>query len=218
MTVRKLGVPTPLLLTVVLLLFAVAAQAQNPERRWTVNIGGGVTPVVGPSNTRLNTGWNIKGGAGVHMTRHFGVVFEGQYNGMGVTRSVLNQLNVPDGSAWLWSITANPVIRFAPNGKFDPYVIAGVGFYRRTVEFTQPSVAQTFVFDPWFGFFGPVLVPADQVLGSFSSNAIGGNAGAGFEVPIGSNRIKFYTEARYHYADTSRRATTLIPVTFGVRF
>ncbi|HYH01347.1 MAG TPA: outer membrane beta-barrel protein [Terriglobales bacterium] len=195
----------------------VMLQAQD-ERRWTINLGGGVTPVVGETKNRLNTGWNAKGGFGVNITDRFGVVFEGQYNGFGVNDAVLEQLNVPDGSAWMWSLTANPVIRLNPGGRFNPYVIAGVGFYRRTVEFTRPTLAETIVFDPWWGYFGPALVPADEVLGSISSNAIGGNAGLGFDIPIGESGTRFFTEARYHYADTERRSTSIIPVTFGIKF
>ncbi|MCU1292783.1 MAG: hypothetical protein JWP08_1633 [Bryobacterales bacterium] len=39
---------------------------------------------------------------------------------------------------------------------------------RRTVTFTQPVLASTFVFDPWWGYYGPALVPASQNVGSVS--------------------------------------------------
>lgn len=206
------------ILVFVAVCFVTAVAQAQEVRHWTINVGGGVTPVVGESNHRLDTGWNVKGGAGLNFTDHFGVVFEGQFNGMGVDDRVLTELNVPAGNAWMWSLTANPVLRFNPHGKFDPYAIVGIGFYRRTVEFTRPTLASTFLFDPWFGYFGPVLVPANQVIGSFSRNAVGGNGGLGFEIPIGNAGTKFYTEARYHYANTARRSTSIVPVTFGIRF
>jgi hypothetical protein len=62
------------------------------------------------------------------------------------------------------------------------YVLAGGGYLRRTVEFTQPTLAQTIVFDPWWGYFGPGLVPVQQILGSFTSNSSVFDVGGGVNI------------------------------------
>jgi opacity protein-like surface antigen len=209
-----------LVLCIALFLGVAAANSQAQRflnnHKWTANIGAGVTPVVGDTETRFSTGWNIEGGVGYMFTPRLGVIAEARYNGLGVDRSVLLEFGVPGASAWLWSVTANPIYRFSPTAKFDPYIVGGIGFYRRTVEFTRPTTTAALVFDPFFGFHGPALVPATIALGSISNNAFGFNAGIGFDTPIG-NRYRFFAEARYEWADTPR-ATELVPITVGVRF
>ena len=44
------------------------------------------------------------------------------------------------------------------------------------------------------------------------------NAGVGFTIRLSDSGWKFYTEARYHYAFSTRIPTTFIPVTMGIRF
>jgi len=61
-------------------------------------------------------------------------------------------------------------------------------------------------------------IPANQVLGTIVRDGIGGSAGFGFSVPIKQTGAKFFTEARFHYADGGRIPTRMIPVTIGVRF
>jgi hypothetical protein len=50
------------------------------------------------------------------------------------------------------------------------------------------------------------------------TSAAGLNAGAGFTIKLGAKGWKFYTESRYTYAWSNRIPTTLVPVTFGLRF
>ena len=131
---------------------------------------------------------------------------------------VLNEAQVPDGNSHMWSITVNPKLRLNRRGNFDPYVVGGVGYYRRTVEFTRPVLVPVFIFDPFFGGFFNTFVQADQVLGRITQDGVGGSAGAGFDVKLGETGLKFFTEARYHYADTGRIPTRMVPVTFGIRW
>jgi hypothetical protein len=97
-------------------------------------------------------------------------------------------------------------------------LVGGVGYYRRTIQFTQPTVAAVDIFDPFFGFFFfPTLVPADIVIGSITRDGVGGNVGAGFEFPFVSG-IRFFTEARYQYVSTGNIPTRMVPLTLGVRW
>jgi hypothetical protein len=102
--------------------------------------------------------------------------------------------------------TLDPVIHFAPSNRFNPYIIGSDGIYHRTVEFTATTIATVTGFDRFFGFF-PVNVPANQVLASNSVYKPGFDGG-----------VKLFAEARYHYMYTAHRGTSILPVTFGIRW
>ena len=105
------------------------------------------------------------------------------FNQLGITRGKLNRLNQPDGGARVDSLTADPTFRLLA-GDLNAYVLAGGGYLRGTVEFTQPTPAQTVIFDPWWGYFGPGLVPVQQVLGSVTSNSGVFDVGGGVNIPL----------------------------------
>ena len=203
------------------LTFAAPLYAQNepPEHRWTANVGGGFTPTLGDISSRLDTGGHVTVGGGYNFSDNVALTLEYMWTGMAVDRSVLRALAVPNGDAHIHALTLNPVFRFAPKHHVGGYFIMGIGYYRRTVEFTRPSVAVVTVFDPWWGYFGPAVVPADQVLGSVTRDGGGMNAGIGLTLGLGHTGAKFYTEVRYHYVAThGARNTQILPVTFGVRW
>jgi hypothetical protein len=204
-------------LAVVLLALASGAFAQDESRRWTANVGGGFTPLVGSLNQRLDNGWHIAFGAGYRVNARFTIGGQVMYNGFGVSKGVLQELTVPDGNSHLWAFTAEPKLYFAPRHRIDPYFVGGVGYYRRVVQFTRPSVAAVTIFDPFFGFL-PALIPADQVLGTIVRDGPGGSIGAGFSIPIRETGAKFYSEIRFHYADNGGIPTRMIPWTIGIRF
>jgi Outer membrane protein beta-barrel domain len=199
-----------------LVSFANLAAAQDEGHRWTANVGVGFTPLVGALDRRLDNGWNISFGGGYNFNRHFSLGGQIMYNGLGVSRGLLQEVGVPDGNARVWAITAEPRFTFAAHHKVTPYVVGGVGYYRRVVEFTTPTIAAVTVFDPFFGFL-PVVIPADLVIGRVIRDGAGGNAGLGFEVPVGRG-FKIYTEARYHYGSGGAIPTRMIPFTIGVRY
>jgi opacity protein-like surface antigen len=194
---------------------AVTVHAQ--EQGLIISGSVGYSPLVGDISSRLNNGWHVTVDGGYNFTSHFSTTLEYMYNGYGVSRRVLNEAQVPDGNAHLWAITVNPKLRLSTgDGSFTPYVVGGVGYYRRTIEFTTPVAVPVFIFDPFFGVFYNTLVSANQVLGDITRGGIGGSAGAGFEVKLGNSGVKIFTEARYHYADTGRIPTRMVPVTFGI--
>jgi opacity protein-like surface antigen len=205
---------------VLLVVLGMASLATGQtEQRWTANVGGGYTPLLGGISNRLNNGWNMKAGAGYNVTPHFSMNLQFSYNGLGVSRAVLNEAKVPDGNAHVWSFTADPRIRFNTHHSISPYLVGAVGYYRRVVQFTRPTVEPVLIFDPIFGFFQG-FIPADRVLGTITRNGIGGGAGAGLEFPLGSRggNAKLFTEARYEYAATGALPTRMVPVTLGIRW
>jgi hypothetical protein len=201
-----------------LLSLSIVCFSQTEDRGFTFHAGGGYTPLIGDLSDRLDHGWNFQAGGGYMFTPHLGLIADYQYNSLGVPRSILNELQVPDGSAWVHSFTAGPEIRFAPESRFSPYAVAEVGWYRRTIEFTAPTTATVTLFDPFYGFFFPAVIPTNQILGTITRDGFGGNVGGGLTFRLGDGRAKLFAEARYHHAAHERADTQLIPVTVGLRW
>jgi opacity protein-like surface antigen len=201
----------------IVLAVATYSHAQD-EHRLTASFGAGFTPLVGDLSKRLDNGWHITFGGGVNITQHFATTLDYSYNGFGVSRGVLAEAGVPGADSHVWSLTVNPKIRLSTSSKFQPFIAGGVGYYRRVVEFTTPTVVPVFLFDPFFGVVFNTLVPADRVIGTVRRGGVGGSLGGGFEFKIHSSGVKLFTEARYHYADTGRIVTRMVPVTFGIRW
>jgi len=207
----------------VVLFFGLAglACAQSEDHPVTVHAGGGITTITGFDAGRLDHGGNFQAGVGHFFNRYFGITGNFMFNDLGITRHELNLLNQPDGSARVYSLTADPTLRIPMGEGWSAYLLAGGGYLRRTVEFTRPTLAETIVFDPWWGYFGPALIPVHQILGSVISNSGAVNAGGGLNIPLpkaGPKGVHVYVEARYFHGFTSNSKTTIVPITFGVRW
>jgi opacity protein-like surface antigen len=196
----------------------VAASVCAEQSMWTVDFGAGSTPTTGEIHSRLTTGWNMDLRIGREFNNGFGLIGDLTYNGLGVSNEVLQSLQVPSGNARLWSLTAGPLWRFSTSENVHPYVLGGIGWYRRTVDFTQPTVGVVDVIDPWWGYVGSVLVPADQILGSVTKDSVGANVGGGVLFSLGGSGTALFAEVRYHFANTKPTSTAIVPVTFGVRW
>lgn len=199
-------------------LFAGAAAAQNTSRL-ALKAGGGFTEPVRETDGRLKTGFNVGAGAGYNFTPYVGVMAEFDFNRLGLSDRSLALAGVPDGNGRIYSVTLNPIVHFNPRGRFDVYATGGGGFYRRTIEFTRPSVGTASAFDPFYGVFYPVAVPLTDVLASFTQNKGGLDIGGGVSFRVrGDSNAKIFAETRYHYIFTSPVRTTILPVTFGLRW
>jgi hypothetical protein len=201
-----------------IVLYSSALWAQEGSwSKFTMNVGLGVVSPVGDTGSRLDTGWSFTGGAGMNFTRHMGLIGEFTYNSFGINQGTLQALEFPNGEMRLWAFTANPVVRLNRSGNVDFYLIGGGGVYHRTLQFSQPTVAAYTVYDPFFEIFYPVGVPATQVLSSYSRTAGGVNIGCGFTIKMGRSNAKAFIESRFHHM-FSNPATTILPVTFGIRW
>lgn len=202
-----------------LLCLATAFAAAQSERPVAINIGGGFSPLTGAVSSHLTTGWHVTGGVAFNVKNGaFSIGPQFTYNGFGITRSALREAGTPGGDAQVWSITADSRLQLPFASKINPYIVGGVGYYRRTLHFTQPTLINVTFFDPFFGYVFPGLVGTNQVLKSESRSGPGGSLGAGFTIKLGREGTQFFTEARYHYAATGSVPTRMIPVTFGLRF
>jgi len=198
---------------------AVPLAAQETQNSlFTAAVSAGFTTPVYHTGTALDNGWNFNAQAGVNtFNAHLSLVGEFMFNDMGINSATLNALQFPGGSTRIWGVSAEPVLRFNPQGKVDFYLIGGPGIFHRHVEFTQPTVETFTGFDPFFGVFYPISVPANQVLLSYDTNKLGVNGGGGVNFRVGSGHAKFFAEARYYQMYT-KRPTAFLPVSFGFRW
>jgi len=194
--------------------FTSAAIAQESAfHKWNFNMGGGFTAPAGTTADHFEGSGNISTGGGYNFNPMLGIVGEFQYSALGISSTTLNSLNVPDGNAHIWSLTANPIVRVPLGHRLGVYFIGGGGLYQRKLEFTSPTTET--VFNPIFGLIG---IPANQILGSVTSTAGGLNAGGGFTYALGESGAKLYVESRYNHAFTDGPGTSYVPVSIGIRW
>jgi opacity protein-like surface antigen len=198
-----------------LIVQPVAAQGFN------LNVGGGPGFPLSRTGNFANTSYNfVAGGGPRNLAPHVKLVGEFMFHGLPVKQSASNEAQIPSAKGRLYAVTGNLIV--GGGDRKGAYLIGGGGWYRRTVE-TQ---ATQFVAGEACG---SVLVlwnvqcmngvfPSDVTLGSHSSNAAGFNIGGGLTFAIGKAGAHLYTEVRYHRAFTDGIDTTVLPLTFGVRW
>ncbi len=192
--------------------------AQSEYHHFTANVGGGFSTATSRLSNDLDNGGNLEVGAGFNLNQYLGVLGTFSFQGLGVTRSALNSLNEPDGNARVYSLTIDPKISFPLGSRATVYVLGGGGWLRRTVQFTQPVIAPTYIYNPWWGYIGPVYVPANQILGTVSQNAGAWDIGGGVNIPLPRTGWKLYVQARYYDGLTNNTHTTVVPITVGLRW
>ncbi len=191
-------------------LFAVlpaAAQWRRfgqPEARPTGWFGVGAAAPINPLATRLDTGWSLSGGGGV-TSKYIGVMLDANYTDFGINTETLRRIGAPRGSQKYWSITVDPVFHVNQRGPVDFYITGGGGIYSQVTQYRLR-------FDDRFS--------GDDLLYSNSIYKPGVNGGAGFAFNVGGyhNRLKIFTEARFHHMFIGRSGVSYIPVTVGVSF
>jgi hypothetical protein len=184
--------------------------------RFTGQISGGFTQPVGTTGSNLNEGWNIQGGFGVNFSPYIGAMIDLGYNRFNMSSFALDSIGVPGGDVQIFSATLDPIVHLNPRGHFDVYLVGGGGEYHWYQEVTAPTLSTVEAFNPFFGFY-PVTVGGNQVLGSYSVNKPGVDAGAG--IAFGTRfHGKLFAEARYTRIFFSNGHADYLPVSFGFRW
>jgi hypothetical protein len=191
------------------LVAAVPAAAQwrrfgQEEVRPTGWFGVGAATPINPLATRLDTGWSISGGAGI-TSKYVGIMLDANYTDFGINREELRRIGAPRGFQKYWSVTVDPVFHVNQRGPVDFYVTGGAGLYSQVTQYRLRGGG---------GF------DRDDLLYSNAVYKPGVNGGAGFAFNIGGrrNRVKIFTEARFHHMFIGQSGANYIPVTVGVRF
>jgi len=218
---------------------AAPASAQAPDKKVTVNLGGGYTASLSDVRDYLGDGYNVNFGVTINLTETVGFQAEYSFTGLGQKRISLPVAGAPGGSTTPTDFYGDMNMQygdfnlvFKPNtgGKARPYVVAGVGVYYRPAKVTTPAVGYVPPFcSPWWYYCSPGgFVPVDKIVGSRSSTDFGMDVGGGVDIAM-TDAASFYIEARYHYiwgptftdptTSTERKATgQFFPITFGFRF
>jgi len=149
------------------------------------------------------------------------LVGEFMFHGLPVQQSVVKELGIPSAKGRLYSYTGNIMVGMG-NSKKSLYLIGGGGWYRRSLEAQKTVYQAGEVCAPVVVWWNIQCVngifPTTVTIGSRSSDAGGFNVGGGLTYAIGSSRANLYTEVRYHRALTAKIDTTVLPLTFGVRW
>jgi len=201
---------------------AAAAPAAAQEKPYSVTLGAALVGPLSDSADRFSTGIGFTGGATWHINDQIGLT--GDY--------VWSTLGAQDD--WTGVVASRPVevtpriqfgtidVRFqAPPATVRLYVLAGVGFYHRSVAMATTGSGDITVCDPWWFVCTPGPVPVGTVNRTHSSNDFGLNVGAGIEAG------RFFAEIRFHYTwgpsfntpDGAQSATgKFLPLAVGVMF
>lgn len=143
------------------------------------------------------------------------------FNGLPLKQSVVDQAGVPTAKGRLYSLSGNLLVGTGNRPK-SIYLIGGGGWYRRTVEAKATKLQAGEICEPLWGFWGVECVngifPTSVTIASYTSSAPGFNIGGGFTYALGESGAHLYTEIRYHHAFTRSIDTTVLPLTFGIRF
>ena len=210
---------------------------------------GGFTTIIGDGNRYGTETWggNILAGGGWRFSKRFQLLGEFTYNSSKIPGRTLSAFyNIIGGGAELTDGSGNPIPAIGGNvhtfgysaepmfyymnsdkHKYAGYVLGGVGFYHKTVNFTAPVISQDF--------FGDVF-QTNQTFSSYSDNGVGFNIGTGVSFkPLGEySPLNLFAEARYVFVNTPRESAAdianpnsfilhtgteeMIPVTVGLRF
>jgi hypothetical protein len=195
---------------------ALGTASAQEFSKFTADIGAGFTMPVGTAGRNLDPGWNVNGGVGYNFSAHLGAKVNLGFDSMGINSITLTTVGAPGGDVHIFQATLDPVLHFAPRGRFNFYVTGGGGVFHRYQEFTQPTVVTGSVFNPFFGFY-PVAFGATQVLASYTVTKPGFDVGAGVEIG-GLRHTKFFAESKWNHMFLNGGHTDFIPVGFGVRW
>lgn len=95
-------------------LFTFASLHAQEFQRFSFDVGGGFDTPVGNTGRELNTGWNVRGGAGVNINPYFGVMLNAGYDSFGINAATLNAVGVPGGDLHVFHATIDPVVHLNP--------------------------------------------------------------------------------------------------------
>src|SRR5688572_3962055 len=169
-------------------LFASAAQAQTPV---SFGLGGGLTLPLGDFGDAAKMGFHGMGLVEFQpASLPVGIRLDGSYHRVGF--SDLFEDVVGEGNHQIIMGTLNGVYTFttAPESKFHPYIVAGVGMYNAKANVENAD--------------------------NDSETKFGINGGAGFNFGMGSASV--FVEGRFHNIFTEGSSTNFVPITLGVRF
>ena len=168
----------------------------------TAALGFGGATAVNPLGASLDAGWTMSAGAGL-TNDYAGVLANFTFVDFGINRNALRREGAHDGSQRYWAVTIDPVVHVNGRGPADFYLTGGGGIYGQITK-----LEATFAGQPRF-----------DLTSRETHVRPGVDGGAGFAFNLDrDSRLKVFVEARYHHMFTEGRASSFVPVVFGIRF
>lgn len=210
-----------MLFLLALCVLGIAAASAQDFSRFNFNVGGGFGGALGDVGKFTDPSYNGVAGAGMNLSRAFGLKAEYMYFNLGFKDSVKTGQSLPDATGHVQSATLNLFFNHTLQDKWGVYAIGGAGWYQRTVDArSQVLVADTICAPAW-KLWGIActngLTETTQTLSSHTVSSGGYNVGGGLTYRF-SGHAKVYVEGRYHHASTSDGSTSVFPVTVGLRW
>ncbi|HEX3747956.1 MAG TPA: hypothetical protein VHW09_28680 [Bryobacteraceae bacterium] len=199
-------------------MFAALAGTLSAQEfpHFAFNAGAGFTTPVGNTGSSLDTGYNIRAGAGYNFLPWVGANIDFGFDNMGINSSTLGGYSVGGGTVRVFSLTLDPIVHLTPKKRFDVYLTGGGGYFHEQTQFTNPGLETGLFGSPYFGFY-PGVYETNIVVGSYAVNKPGLDGGLG--IAFGSKWggrffaqaefVRIFSGAGYH--------TDYLPVTFGFR-
>lgn len=201
----------------------VSLQAQDYSK-FAFNVGGGLSAPLNPTGAYAGMSGNFALGAGYNLNPSNAILGEFLWSGLPSNLTVINPVQAPHSSMNLYSLTANYRHQFdrIKGSPFGLYFIGGGGWYHRYTSidknFVVPAYTPCLPIYDWWGYSCSDGYVQSVNVANKGVSSLGLNSGVGFTIRLAESNIRFFAEARYHYAFSERIPTTLIPVTFGLRF
>ena len=211
-----------LLLGSFLALFLTAASGQQ-FHRYTLNAGGGPGINRAQINSFLSNSYHFSGGAAYNLNRLFSLQAEYMYYNMPFQSAITQPpQGFPGAKAHVQSGTLNVIFNVPLKGKWGVYGIGGYGLYQRAVSADKTTLLLGTVCQPAYVFWNVTcvngVVNPEQTISTRDTGAGGYNYGGGFTRRLYGPRLKFYGEVRYHRTNNRDIRTTILPITFGIRW
>ena len=137
---------------------------------------------------------------------------------------MIQPIKSPTSSISLYSLTVNYRHQFdrISGSPFGVYFMGGGGWYERYItvdkNYTVPAAVPCTPYWYWYGYSCADGYVYSQTIAKKGVSAGGFNTGIGFTIRLADSNLRFFTEARYHYAFSEHVPTTIVPVTFGIRY
>jgi hypothetical protein len=198
-------------------LLALPLSAQG----FNFNVGAGPGFPLGTTSDYAHTSYNFVVGGGPNLVPHVKLNSEFMFEGLPIHDNIIQQYDFSDIKGRLYSLTGNVIVGSSIGAGKGVYLIGGGGWYRRTIEAKQTVLSIGEVCEPWWWFDAQCvngILTNEVTVGSRTSSAGGFNIGGGLTFRLGESSTNLYAEVRYHRAFTRNVETTVLPVTFGVRW
>jgi Outer membrane protein beta-barrel domain len=192
--------------------------------KFTMNIGGGITTPLNPTGAYAGVSGNFVLGGGYNINKSNAIIADFMWAGLPSNLFVLQPVKAPESTINLYSLTVNYRRQFdrIKGSAFGVYFVGGGGWYHRYAtlqkDYVVPPATPCLPYWSWWGYSCVNGAVYSETVAKKGVNTGGFNGGVGFTIRLADSNIRFFTEARYHYAFHERIPSTMVPVTFGFRY